>query len=99
MEPEQPEPPVEVEEYEEDEEPEEVKKPEQIEEPEQPAEEPVIELPEEDVPLAELPEEPIPLADVPKTGEEMIYRILAAASGVALLVLAFAGRKKDEELA
>ena len=99
VEPEQPEPPVEVEEYEEDEEPEEVKKPEQIEEPEQPAEEPVIELPEEDVPLAELPEEPIPLADVPKTGEEMIYRILAAASGVALLVLAFAGRKKDEELA
>ena len=34
----------------------------------------------------------------PIDDEEMIYRILAAASGVALLALAFIGRKKDEEL-
>ena len=99
VEPEQPELPVESEEDEEDEEDEEPEQSEQSVEPEQPAEEIVIEMPDEDVPLAEIPEEIIPLADVPKTGEEMIYRILAAASGVSLLALAFAGRKKEEDLA
>ena len=68
---------------------------------------PVIEIPEEDVPLVDipeveipvtdLPEEDIPLADVPKTGETMIYRIMAAISGITLMALAVTGRKKEEE--
>ena len=44
-----------------------------------------------------LPEEDIPLADVPKTGETMIYRIMAAISGITLMALAVTGRKKEEE--
>lgn len=58
-----------------------------------------IEIPDEDVPLAELPEEPIPLAEVPETGEKMIYRVLAAMSGLTLAGLVLTGRRKDEEMA
>ena len=68
--------------------------------PEEPAEVPdeePIEIADEDVPLAELPNEEIPLAEVPKTGEEMMYRIMAAVSGVGLAALAVTGRKRKEE--
>ena len=56
-----------------------------------------ITLPQGTYTVTDLPEEDIPLADVPKTGETMIYRIMAAISGITLMVLAVTGRKKEEE--
>ena len=50
-----------------------------------------------EIPVTDLPEEDIPLADVPRTGETMIYRIMAAISGITLMALAVTGRKKEEE--
>jgi hypothetical protein len=54
-------------------------------------------LPDEEPELEDIFEEDIPLADVPKTGETMIYRIMAAISGITLMALAVTGRKKEEE--
>ena len=58
---------------------------------------PLVDIPDEEIPVTDLPEEDIPLADVPKTGETMIYRIMAAISGITLMALAVTGRKKEEE--
>ena len=60
---------------------------------------PLVDIPDEDIPLVDLPEDDVPMADVPKTGEAMIYRIMAAVSGLTLVALAITGRKKEEELA
>jgi len=74
-----------------------------------PKPEPVIEIPEEEVPLApapveepivEIPDEEVPLANVPMTGDETaLYAIMALASGLGLVYLVLSGKKREDEMA
>jgi len=66
---------------------------------------PVIVIEEPEVPLAdepvvEIPDEEVPLANVPMTGDETaLYAIMALASGLGLVYLAFSGKKREDEMA
>lgn len=68
---------------------------------------PVEEIPEEETPLVDAPvidesleeigEEDVPLASAPKTGDESgAFGLMAVLSGMALAVMSFFGKKKEQ---
>lgn len=59
----------------------------------------IADIPDEETPLADIPDEEVPLADVPETGDgALLWASLSGLSGLALAVLAIAGKKrKDQE--
>jgi len=58
---------------------------------------PTTEIPDEDVPLTEIPDEATPLALAPATGDNIILWVMAAAvSGLGLVWIAIAGKKRRD---